>query len=372
MIKIGIIGYGQLARMLIAAGDPLGFEFNLLATGEIENNVNAQHNLFTLDNIQLFIEQSDIITFETENISDDILEQISTHPCVSPRPDTIKICQNRFLEKSLFDELKISCPRYKLIRNRDDLNSLQTELGFPFVLKTTRGGYDGKGQAVVRDNNDLKNFSDQYQGRELIAEEYIRFDREVSLIASCSTNKDITFFPPTENIHEQGILRITKPAHLDNLALKTAKSMLEKLCTNLDYCGVICLEMFMRDNELIANEIAPRVHNSGHWTINGANISQFEAHIRAITNTPMKEITSQDSIMANIIGEVPPLHKALSKKEAFIHLYHKAPKPNRKLGHITCVNNLEENLSWLLSLCPLDTINQRYPKPSFYRHPHDK
>jgi 5-(carboxyamino)imidazole ribonucleotide synthase len=353
-MKIGIVGYGQLARMLYYAGLPLGLDFNFLCTTKPEKYFSPESNVYSLDNVDLFLTNSDAISFETENIPWKILNSIKEHPKIYPSVNSIKICQDRFLEKSFLCDLGIKTAAFYLLRDKKDVDNLPDSFEFPLLLKTTKGGYDGKGQAMVKSKQDILDIAEDFN-EHFILEQIVDFDTEVSIVGTRDKAGHMVFYPITENSHKDGILRTTVTIDLPEKMIDKAKSYLKRICEHLNYVGTIALELFVEGDKLIANEIAPRVHNSGHWSIDGTNCSQFENHVRAISSLPLKEILFKESAMINIIGNLPDLYEAMAIPEVHVHLYHKEEKPKRKLGHITATGNINENLSFINSLCDSDT-----------------
>ena len=281
----------------------------------------------------------EVVTFEFENVSAKALEQLGKYTQVRPGPRALQIGQDRAQEKSLFTRLKIPTTCYEIINNQKDFEMAATKVGLPCVVKTTRLGYDGKGQAVISSLNDApKAFATLGVGP-FIVENKINFEREVSVLAVRALSGELKYYPLIENLHEGGILRRSiSPAPksvgtaLEAKAFDYAKKVLE----DLDYCGVLAIEFFVQDGELVANEIAPRVHNSGHWTIEGAVTSQFENHLRAVCGLPLGDTsTLGTATMHNIIGELPEISALLSQDKLHLHLYGKTAKPGRKLGHYT-------------------------------------
>ena len=253
-----------------------------------------------------------------------------------PPPDALQHAQDRLHEKQLFERLDIPLPGYHAIDTRDDLDSAIRALGVPLVVKTRRLGYDGKGQHVVREKRDADAAWNALGGSALIAEEWVPFDYEVSCIGVRSAAGETRIYPLCRNAHDQGILRQTvAPVDEPQLA-ELAATYVRRLLEYLDYVGVLALELFVRDAALLANEFAPRVHNSGHWTIEGALTSQFENHLRAVSNLPLGPTDARGHAgMINLIGTIPDSARTL--ENGTLHDYGKSARPGRKLGHITVV-----------------------------------
>ncbi len=356
MPTIGVIGAGQLGQMLGIAGQKMGLEFIFLDPSDSPPAAVAgpvlQYPFASEEGLAKLAAKSDIVTYEFENVAVAAIEKIATTNTVYPPAKALLHAQDRLVEKTLFTTLGIPVAGFRAIDTQEELQAACTDLGLPLVLKTRRLGYDGKGQAIVRDEADIESAFAELGGSDLIAEQWINFDREVSAIAARNVSGDVVFYPLTENQHRQGILSISKaPAEADELT-ETANRYVTSLLTHLDYVGVLALELFVIGNRLVANEIAPRVHNSGHWTIEGATTSQFENHLRAILDMPLGDANVQGYAgMINLIGEMPDKAAELQEDNCFVHNYGKQPRPGRKLGHVTIVADtpaaLEEQLKSL-------------------------
>jgi 5-(carboxyamino)imidazole ribonucleotide synthase len=252
----------------------------------------------------------------------------------------LAIAQDRLLEKQLFTDLDIPTPPFAPVDQIQDLQRAAARIGLPVVLKTRRMGYDGKGQAVIRDAASLEAAWQRLEGSQLLVEKYVGFQHELSVIGVRDTAGREVFYSPIENVHREGILRqSTAPAPSVTPELAAvATEYCRRLMNHLAYVGVLALELFSVDGELFANEMAPRVHNSGHWTIEGAETSQFENHLRALLSLPLGATTPRGtSVMFNIIGHIPPLERVVAVQGAHLHLYGKAPTEKRKVGHVTLV-----------------------------------
>jgi 5-(carboxyamino)imidazole ribonucleotide synthase len=251
--------------------------------------------------------------------------------------DALRHAQDRLDEKKLFEQLGIPLPGYRAVATRDDMTAAADVLGLPMVIKTRRLGYDGKGQFVVRAASDVDAAWGQLGAQPLIAEQWVPFDYEVSSIGVRNVDGEIRIYALSHNVHEDGILRVSRsPVDAPLLAEKAAEYV-RRLLLHLDYVGVLALELFVKDGQLLANEFAPRVHNSGHWTIEGAATSQFENHLRAVMNLPLGSTANRGHAgMINLIGDIPDRARALG--ESHLHDYGKTPRPGRKLGHITVLS----------------------------------
>lgn len=279
---------------------------------------------------------ADVITYEFENVPVAAVEAIADDVTVFPSPAALRYAQDRWHEKQLFDALHIPVPRYRRIDARQDLEQASNALGFPFVLKTRTLGYDGKGQKLVRSDEDLDAAWQALGPVPLIAEQWVDFAFEVSIIGARRPGGDIVVYPLTENRHSAGILRSSRVPAGNAELLKSATAYLVSLMNHLDYVGILALELFVTANGLLANEFAPRVHNSGHWTIEGATTSQFENHVRAIFDMPLGDASATACAgMVNLIGAMPAATALPGDLRFFLHDYGKSPRPGRKLGHIT-------------------------------------
>ncbi|MGM0418538.1 MAG: 5-(carboxyamino)imidazole ribonucleotide synthase [Thermodesulfobacteriota bacterium] len=359
-MKIGILGGGQLAKMLALSGIPLGFEFTVFSPEEesCAGHLGRRIRFDYTDEKALssMSEWSDVITFEFENIPLSCINYLAVQGAVRPGPLALRLAQDRFLEKQLFTELEIPCTPFYKIDSLSELYDAAKLTGFPAILKTRRQGYDGKGQQVLRHIDDLEQTWKFFEGVPFVLERSVNFEREVSLIAVRGMSGDTVFYNISENIHKKGILHLAVSQPYDPLqgqAELYAKRLLEKL----DYVGVLTLEFFQVGNSLIANEYAPRVHNSGHWTIEGADTSQFENHLRAISGLPLGS-TALKGVAAtiNLIGSIPDKNEILRTNNTHLHLYGKTCRPGRKVGHITvCADNMNK-LRGLLAGLSLEEV----------------
>jgi 5-(carboxyamino)imidazole ribonucleotide synthase len=339
---IGLLGGGQLGRMLALAGYPLGLRFRALDHNP-DAPVRGVAELMTaefddLKALELFADGLDLASFEFENVPVESLRFLNERVPVFPPPDALEWGQDRLLEKSFFQRLGIPTARFSAVRSKQDLERAAGEIGLPAVLKTRRLGYDGKGQFILQTAEDVPAAWSSIGSPALILESFVPFEREMSVLAVRGRKSDTAFYPLVENHHEGGILRLSlAPAPCRNPELQTlAEDYAARVLEALDYVGVLAIEFFLLDGQLYANEFAPRVHNSGHWTIEGAQTSQFENHLRAILGLPLGSTAAVGhSAMVNLIGTLPDPRAVLAMKDAHLHLYDKAPRPGRKLGHIT-------------------------------------
>lgn len=337
---IGVLGGGQLGRMMGLAGLPLGFNFVFLdpgadacagATGDLVlaafDDANAARELG---------ERIDVATFDFENVPDSTAAALQERCPLYPGPNALGACQDRLSEKALMEQLGIAVAGYHPVSSRPDLLQGVERLGYPSVLKTRRLGYDGKGQAVLRDQEDLERAWQQLGEAELVLEAFVPFEAECSLVGVRGQDGDTRFWPLTRNVHDRGILALSLPGVFTDELQATAEDCMKRLMDHFDYRGVLTIEFFLRDGHLLVNEIAPRVHNSGHWTIDGAVCSQFENHVRAVSGLPLGDTDMTGfSLMFNWIGNMPDRSRVMAVPGTHWHDYGKAPRPGRKIGHAT-------------------------------------
>ena len=342
-MKIGVLGAGQLGRMLAMAGDSLGASFRFLDPNP-ESPVRDVGELVVADYgdaaaLDRFAEGLDVVTYEFESIPVAAVETVAKRVPLFPPVGALKVAQDRVLEKRCFQHMGIKTAPSRDVSSRGDLDRAAHEIGLPAVLKTRRLGYDGKGQVVIRDESELSGAWERLGGVPLILEQLIEFDRELSAIGVRSRTGETVFYPLVENQHDHGILSCScAPAEVSEAKTRAAREYLRRLMASWDYVGVLTLEMFEAGDRLIANEIAPRVHNSGHWTIEGAETSQFENHLRAICAMTLGGCAAVGhSVMLNVLGSEPDIERLQAVPGAHVHMYGKSPAPRRKLGHVTVV-----------------------------------
>ncbi|AEJ20568.1 5-(carboxyamino)imidazole ribonucleotide synthase [Gracilinema caldarium] len=351
--RIGILGGGQLARMLALAGHPLGLEVAFLdpapdaCAGVVARQVRGPYD--DVAKLEELAAWADIITYEFENVPVQAVHFLEERQqLVYPPAKALATSRDRLAEKQLFTELGIPTPAFAAIESLADLEQAVQSIGFPAVLKTRTMGYDGKGQVVIRRAEDCKIAWEQIQGRSAILEAFVDFTREVSIIAVRSSTGEEAFYPVTENVHREGILRLSRPRRNDRRQAE-AETCARKILDRLDYVGVLALELFDTPQGLMANETAPRVHNSGHWTIEGAVTSQFENHLRAILGLPLgATVLRGAAAMINCIGTMPEMEAILAIPGAHYHSYGKEARPGRKVGHYTITAETDEVLDELL------------------------
>ena len=345
---IGILGGGQLGRMLALAAARLGLKTQVFAPDPdspafdvVQNATCAEYA--DVEALEVFAFDVDVITYEFENIPSSTALILSARRPVLPDPKVLETTQDRLAEKDFVTSLGIATARYADVSSAQDLKAAMARIGLPAVLKTRRFGYDGKGQAVVRAGDDPEAVWTDLETRSAILEAFVPFEREISVIAARGAGGEVVCYDVTENEHRDHILKFSHaPARIPDALAAKARAIAEKIATALDYVGVLGVEMFVVPGAdgpgLLVNEIAPRVHNSGHWTLDGASVSQFEQHVRAIAGWPLgRPLRHGDVTMTNLIGdEILDYGQWLTKPGATVHLYGKgAPRPGRKMGHVT-------------------------------------
>lgn len=338
-MKVGILGAGQLARMIALAGYPLGVEFIFLDPAKDAcANTLGTHLHGDYDDPALLAqlaESSDVVTYEFENVPADVAHFLATHTEVHPSPNALAVAQDRLVEKNYFHSIGIPTPDFAPIDSLAGLTEAMATIGWPAIVKSRRMGYDGKGQSLVRTPDDLAKAWENLEGVPAVVEAFVPFEREVSIVAARNTQGEIKFYPLSENLHKGGILRVSECKSGDPMQPQ-AEDYASRLLEALDYVGVLALELFQIDGRLLANEFAPRVHNSGHWTIEGAETSQFENHLRAILSLPLGSTAPVGhAAMVNFIGGLPASPEVLAIEHAHLHLYDKAPRKGRKVAHAT-------------------------------------
>ncbi len=370
-MNIGVLGAGQLGRMLALAGYPLANRFTFLDTtghpsagiGDVLIHTDQHHLL------EDFLSRVDLVTYEFEHLPVALVQAIEEVKPVYPGSEAIRVCQNRAEEKALFDRLGIPTPAYRLVESADELAAAARALGCPVVAKSVTEGYDGKGQAVLRDPAEAAEAWRSINHPQLIVEAFVDFVREVSIIAVRGRDGEVAFYPMAENQHVDGILRysVAPMPDLDDGVQQTADGYIRALLDELDYVGVLTLELFQcADGSLLANEMAPRVHNSGHWTQDGAVTSQFENHLRAIQGLPLGDTAARmPTCMVNVIGREGDAAEILAIPDAHLHRYDKGERPGRKLAHINLVAPTHEALMERVRACAALLPDAPAPRFSF-------
>jgi 5-(carboxyamino)imidazole ribonucleotide synthase len=341
-MRIGIVGAGQLGRMMALAGIPLGIEFTMYDThADVPGAAVADIMTGRFDDVgklARFAKGVDVVTFDWENVPVASARAIARLRPVWPPPRALEVAQDRLSEKRIFQRLGIPVAPFAAVDSRDDLARAISALGAPGILKTRRLGYDGKGQARIRRARDAADAFERLGGQPLIYERFVHFTREVSLVAARDRAGGVACYPLVENEHENGILAVTRAPYVDARLQRAAERNHRRLFRALGYVGVLCVEYFVERGRLVANEMAPRVHNSGHWSIEGAETSQFENHVRAIAGLPLGSTKLRGhAVMVNVIGTKPRARAILGLAGMHWHDYGKTPRPGRKLGHVTFV-----------------------------------
>src|SRR6266540_100853 len=339
---VAVLGGGQLGRMLGLAGLPLGIRFRFLdpspaaparALGRlVVGELGDEH---ALDEVA---SGATVVTYEWEGVPADGARRAGQHAAVLPEPRALEVAQDRLVEKETFCRVGIDVAPFAAVDSHTDLGRAVAELGLPAVVKTRRGGYDGKGQHLIRERADVDAAWSTLGGVPLIVETIVPFSRELSVLAVRAKDGPTRCYPLVENRHRSGILHVSRaPAPGMTTELQGAgEAIATRLLDQLEYVGVIAIELFEHDGRLLANEMAPRVHNSGHWTIEGAETSQFENHLRAVLSLPLGGTACVGhSAMVNCLGSMPGRRRILAIEGAHLHDYEKEPRPARKVGHVT-------------------------------------
>jgi 5-(carboxyamino)imidazole ribonucleotide synthase len=342
---IGILGGGQLGRMLALAAARLGLNCHVYspdpdspAFDVVQRATCAEYA--DVAALELFAADVDVVTYEFENVPSATAMILAARRPVLPDPAVLQITQDRLAEKEFVRKLGIGTADFADVTSLDTLKQAVLKIGLPAVLKTRRFGYDGKGQAMIRSSNGLKDIWDELGTTSAILEAFVPFDREISVVAARSIDGHVECYDVTENEHRDHILKYSHvPANISDALADEAREITRKIADAFDYTGVLAVEMFVKDGtEILVNEIAPRVHNSGHWTLDGASVSQFEQHIRAIAGWPLAPQQRHGAVtMTNLIGDDIDSHADwLAKPGATVHLYGKGTaREGRKMGHVT-------------------------------------
>jgi 5-(carboxyamino)imidazole ribonucleotide synthase len=348
-MTIGIAGAGQLGRMLGQAAIPLGMSCEFLDRQACSPAARVGSvRIGSLDDAEALValgRSVDVLTPEIENVSIEGLTAARAHCPVYPPPEAVAAAQDRLDEKRLFASLGIPTAPYTEVSTQGDLEGAASALGWPIVLKARRLGYDGRGQRLAHSRAELEQAWQDLRCVPAIAEGWVKFANEVSLIGVRGSNGDVAFYPLSENTHDNGILKTTVAPFADQRLQEQAEDWLTAIMGHFGYRGVLTVEFFRTESGLVANEMAPRVHNSGHWTIEGAETSQFENHIRAVAGLPLGDTSLRGhAAMMNLIGAVPDRSLLLSEPGVHLHDYGKAPRSGRKVGHCTLVDRSRSRL----------------------------
>ncbi|MBI5878901.1 MAG: 5-(carboxyamino)imidazole ribonucleotide synthase [Chloroflexi bacterium] len=347
---VGVLGGGQLGRMLALAGLPLGLRFRFLDPSpdapmrHLATQITGAYD--DRDALAKLVDSVDVLTYEFENVPVAVAEQLARTHLVFPPARALAVAQDRLVEKQFFRSLAIESPPFAAVDDRASLTAAVRQIGLPAVLKTRRLGYDGKGQVVLRSDAELDGAWQALGGAHLILEGFVPFRHELSILAVRSRDGAVATYPLVENHHRDGVLRLSLAPAPDSAHLQAqAEAIATQALNALSYVGVLAIELFEMDGRLLVNEMAPRVHNSGHWTIEGAQTSQFANHIRAIMGWPLGSTEARGcAAMVNLVGIIPPMIDVLNIQGAYLHLYDKEPRPNRKVGHVTLLRDSAEEL----------------------------
>ncbi|WP_036169963.1 5-(carboxyamino)imidazole ribonucleotide synthase [Noviluteimonas dokdonensis] len=359
MTTVGILGGGQLARMLALSGAPLGLRFLVMDT--VADACAGQFAPMIVgdwrdeDALAEFASKIDVATFDFENVPAESAQWLAERVPVFPSPRALAVAQDRLAEKTLFRELGIPVPPFAAIDSRDGLDAALAQIGTPCILKTRRLGYDGKGQFRLKTLADADAAWDALGAQAttvgLILEGFVAFEKEVSVVAVRGRDGEFRAWPLTQNWHVDGVLSASlAPAPSTPEVESRAITYARALADALDYVGVFALELFCRDGELLANELAPRVHNSGHWTIEGSETSQFQNHLRAVLGLPLGATRMVgEACMLNWIGEMPDAFAVLAEPGGHWHDYGKDARKGRKVGHATLRADTPQELAQTLA-----------------------
>lgn len=375
-LTVGILGGGQLARMMVLAGAPLGLRFELYdPAADACSGPLAPLTVGAFDDRQAladFAAKVDVVTFDFENVPADSAQFLADRVPVYPPPAALAVAQDRLSEKTLFQQLGIPLPAFADIRSRDELAAKAVEFGLPCILKTRRLGYDGKGQFRLRSEADIDAAWDalgaQVERTGLILEGFVAFQREVSVLAVRGRDGSFEAWPITGNWHVDGVLSASvAPAVLSAAEQQAAIGYARRVAEHLQYVGVFALELFCRDGELLANEMAPRVHNSGHWTIEGSETSQFENHLRAVLGLPLGSTRMLGhACMLNWLGRMPDPLPVLAQASGHWHDYGKESREGRKVGHATLRDDDAAALADALDQVGLELDRQAQVAPAVH------
>lgn len=366
---IGIIGGGQLGRMMAISAKQMGYKVAVLepaALGPLAQVADVEINASYDDEVALnkLLSISDVVTYEFENINSDVIQKFASVGYIPQGHRPLAITQHRYFEKTAINDCGFKTALFEKVNNFSQLKEAVQKIGYPSILKTVSGGYDGKGQWTLKSESDLEYVQSVVENQNCILEGFVPFTKEISVIVTRGTNKQVETFPVVENIHRNHILHLSiAPARIDAYLSQKAEKIAATLIEKLDFVGTLAIEMFVVEDDIIINELAPRPHNSGHYTIDACNVSQFEQHIRAVCGLPLiKPTLIQPAMMVNLLGQHVEYTLNLWRKPEFsdakLHLYGKEEmRANRKVGHLTFMNESEKKLE--------ETVNQfliNFPK----------
>lgn len=346
---IGIIGGGQLGRMMATAARHMGYRIIVLdpahdcpAAQAADDQIVAAYD--NLEAVRQLADKSDVVTYEFENVDLTAAQMLEDQGILPQGAESLKITQDRELEKQAMVDSDQPVAPFEIVRDENELASAARTIGYPLVVKTCRGGYDGKGQVKLDAAEQLESAQEMFQQSDrLIAEKWVPFDKEISVVFTRTKTGEITYFPIAENIHREHILHASlAPGRVSEHIAAKARQAAKAIAETIKVVGTFAIEMFVCGEDILINELAPRPHNSGHYTIEACNVSQFEQHIRAICGLPLISVHSHAAVMVNLLGkDVQPFFNQLEDNpDAHIHMYGKAEnKPLRKMGHITLIGN---------------------------------
>lgn len=349
-MKVAILGNGQLAMMLtesVSAYDNVKVDSFDLPQIDALGQSNANEKMRFVEMLRDY----DVVTYEIENIDAELLRQVNEIVPVFPSIDALSMSQDRYVEKSTFNALSISTNQWCTVDSYEDLVQASTVLGYPFVVKTRRFGYDGKGQYIIKSEADIAKAWACLPHQMLLAEAFVDFDYEVSQVASRDQQGNIVFYPLVENKHRDGILRETIPLAQHHPLEAQAREIVTKLLVHFDYVGSFAVEFFVKGLDLYVNETAPRVHNSGHWSMSGCDVGQFENHMRAVMGLDVVEPTVLFShhLMINLIGEAVDVNLFVDTETVYVKDYLKTVREGRKMGHINIHANDDNTFSKIVN-----------------------
>ncbi|MEO0346182.1 MAG: 5-(carboxyamino)imidazole ribonucleotide synthase [Pseudomonadota bacterium] len=337
-MRVGVIGAGQLGRMLALAGMPLGMRFTFLDPAEspcaAAAGTHVRANFDDAEALAALAASCDVVTFEFENVPAQAIADAGI--TLRPGPASLAAAQERAAEKTLFERIKIPVARWRAVDSQQALDAAVADLGLPLIAKTRRLGYDGKGQRRIRTAEDAAGLFAALGDVPLLVERLVDFDAELSIVGCRNADGEVVVYPLARNRHEDGILVRSETATFNTELQRQAVRHLRALAEALDYVGTLAIEFFVCGDVLLGNEFAPRVHNTGHWSIDSGGVCQFENHLRAICGLPLgRGDLDRPAGMINLLGEVPPAADLLGGRDTFLHDYDKPPRPGRKVGHIT-------------------------------------
>lgn len=364
-MNVGILGAGQLSLLIAQANNDTNttiVPFGVETCPELKNLASPVYVETFADKkaLESFVSSVDVVTYETENIDINLIDSLNCHEKLVPKLEALNIFQNRLHEKNYLVKQQIGVANYKPVFKQEDLSVAASSVEFPAILKTNQDGYDGKGQVVVNNADELVKGWESLNHKQCVLEQMISFDQEISIVAARDCKKNVVFYPVSENFHKEGQLMLSLVTGGHPLQ-KQAESIAKTIIDNLDYIGCLAVEFFVKGNTLLVNEVAPRVHNSGHWTSDGSDVSQFLNHLKAVTNkSVLQPNIKYPSAMINFIGSIPDVTDVKDLVTYYVYDYGKAARPKRKLGHINIVGESLSNKDFFkMVVNMLERINQQ-------------